>query len=66
MVQDFESDWEIVEALQAIGFIPDNVEPWQCDIDGDENFIYVNDASDWKPLFHLQRTDESAGDGGLH
>jgi phospholipase C len=59
-LDDFESDIEIVEALQEVGLIPDNVEAWQVDIDGDEEMIYVNDASNWQPLWHLQRTEEQA------
>ena len=56
-LDDFESDEEVVRALQAIGLIANDVDPGQVDIDGDEDMIYINDASNWQPLYHLQRTD---------
>ena len=55
-LSDYESDEEVVQALQAAGLIHDGIQPSQIDIDGDEDILYISDTRNWQPLYHLERT----------
>jgi hypothetical protein len=56
-LQNYESDEEVVTAMKAAGLLPEDISLDNVDIDGDEEIIYINDASSWQPLWHLVRTN---------
>jgi hypothetical protein len=60
---DDESDTGIIRFLHDAGFMDDDVNEQEVDIDGDEDVIYVNYKG--SPALEFRRTDEPANMAGL-
>lgn len=60
---DDESDSGIIRFLRAAGFMDENIDEMDVDVDGDEDVICIN-YKGW-PALEFRRTDAPANHGGL-
>ena len=60
---DDDSDTGVIRFLRDAGFMDDDVDEMDVDVDGDEDVIYINYRG--YPALEFRRTDEPANMGGL-
>lgn len=61
---DDESDDGIINFLRSAGFVDDDVDATDIDVDGDETIIYINYKG--SPALEFRQTDTDANMGILH